>query len=466
MGVLLTSLIAYSQVVKSKEDLYYNFYYNSLNKTFDTKQNYYEATIIKEFSVLELADYTHSKFIIKPDGSFLTLKGFDPSMFVLEYTKQMAEQNNGRTCDGYGIDSQGTTIKLNTDEGEYIAVILYSVDSSETIVFLLIDFLFVIFVAIIFLNMFAVSLQKDISTVTDSLTNIANTSSNMSRLPILSNDEIGDLSIAYNKIQKMTEKNIKQIQDNQDLLIERERLASLGQMVGGIAHNLKTPIMSIAGADEALKQLVDELDASIGNPVVTNEDYHEIAKDMQEWLKKIRTHTSYMSDVITAVKGQAVTLSDSQIFSFTVSDLFKQVDILMKHELKSSLITLNTINNVSDNHKIKGNINSLVQVLNNMISNSIQAYAGKSDQVIDLTANLRDNTTIEICVRDYGPGLSDIVKESLFKKMITTKGKTGTGLGLFMSYSNIKAHFHGDMTFESETGKGTTFIITIPVEKN
>ena len=256
------------------------------------------------------------------------------------------------------------------------------------------------------------------------------------------------------------------IQDNQDLLIERERLASLGQMVGGIAHNLKTPIMSIAGADEALKQLVDELDASIGNPVVTNEDYHEIAKDMQEWLKKIRTHTSYMSDVITAVKGQAVTLSDSQIFSFTVSDLFKQVDILMKHELKSSLITLNTINNVSDNHKIKGNINSLVQVLNNMISNSIQAYAGKSDQVIDLTANLRDNTTIEICVRDYGPGLSDIVKESLFKKMITTKGKTGTGLGLFMSYSNIKAHFHGDMTFESETGKGTTFIITIPVEKN
>ena len=56
------------------------------------------------------------------------------------------------------------------------------------------------------------------------------------------------------------------------------------------------------------------------------------------------------------------------------------------------------------------------------------------------------------------------VKEKLFKEMITTKGKDGTGLGLFMSYSNIKAHFSGTMTFESEENKGTTFNIIIPIE--
>ena len=81
---------------------------------------------------------------------------------------------------------------------------------------------------------------------------------------------------------------------------------------------------------------------------------------------------------------------------------------------------------------------------------------------IDLTANLKDNT-IEFVVKDYGPGLPDTVKEKLFKQMITTKGKDGTGLGLFMSYSNIKAHFHGDINFKTAKNQGTAFIITIPV---
>ena len=98
-----------------------------------------------------------------------------------------------------------------------------------------------------------------------------------------------------------------------------------------------------------------------------------------------------------------------------------------------------------------------------MISNSIQAYKGAPDKNIDLIAQIRDNK-LELIVRDYGLGLPKVVQENLFKKMITTKGKSGTGLGLFMSYSNIKAHFHGDMRFETEEGKGTSFIITLPFE--
>ena len=58
--------------------------------------------------------------------------------------------------------------------------------------------------------------------------------------------------------------------------------------------------------------------------------------------------------------------------------------------------------------------------------------------------------------------MDDEVKQKLFKEMITTKGKNGTGLGLFMSYSTIRAHFNGNITFESEKGKGTTFNIILP----
>ena len=96
-----------------------------------------------------------------------------------------------------------------------------------------------------------------------------------------------------------------------------------------------------------------------------------------------------------------------------------------------------------------------------MISNSIQAYDGKPEQNIDLII-YKESNNIVISVKDYGPGLPDKVKEKLFSEMITTKGKNGTGLGLYMSYSTIKANFGGDITFESEDGLGTTFNIILP----
>ena len=257
-------------------------------------------------------------------------------------------------------------------------------------------------------------------------------------------------------------KDIKTIQNSQDLLVERERLASLGQMIGGIAHNLKTPIMSIAGAAEGLTDLIKEYDSSIEDPEVNSQDHHDIAKDMQTWVEKIKDYTSYMSDVITAVKGQAVTLSNEQAVKFNIEELVKRVNILMRHELKNALVNLNVRMNVNPNIELEGNINSLVQVINNMISNAIQCYDGKPDNNIDMNFS-QEGSELIIEIRDYGPGLSKEVKDKLFKEMITTKGKNGTGLGLFMSYSNIRAHFNGNITFESEKGKGTAFFIHLPV---
>ena len=258
--------------------------------------------------------------------------------------------------------------------------------------------------------------------------------------------------------------DMQTIKSNQDMLIEKERLASLGQMIGGIAHNLKTPIMSIAGAAEGLSDLIKEYDASIGDPEVTIQDHHDIAKDMNEWIDKIRTHLSYMSDVITAIKGQAVAFSEQTSNGFTVKELINYVDILMKHELKNALINLNAQANIDVNTSVKGNINSLVQVINNIISNGIQAYQsqGKSNENINFTI-YKENSNIIFKIEDFAGGLPETVQEKLFKEMVTTKGKNGTGLGLFMSYSNIKAHFNGNLRYETTKGKGTIFFIEIPM---
>lgn len=271
---------------------------------------------------------------------------------------------------------------------------------------------------------------------------------------------IGTLIIFKDTTQHMLD--MQTIKNNQDMLLERERLASLGQLIGGIAHNLKTPIMSISGAAEGLTDLVKEYEASVGDPEVTVQDHHDIAKDMKDWIEKIHSYTEYMSDIITAVKGQAVTMSEEQAVSFTLDELVKRVNILMKHELKNALVELNVSMQVNEQTVLKGNINSLVQVINNMISNAIQAYDGKPDNKIDLILK-KENNNIIISVKDYGCGLPDKVQKKLFKEMITTKGKNGTGLGLFMSYSTIRAHFNGNMTFETEQGKGTTFNIILPL---
>ena len=259
-------------------------------------------------------------------------------------------------------------------------------------------------------------------------------------------------------------KDLEAIKSSQNMLIEKERLASLGQMIGGIAHNLKTPIFSISGASEGLTDLINEYKSSITDSTVTIEDHYAIAKDMEDWVDKIKNYTAYMSDVITAVRGQAVALTNDVDETFTIEELVKRVDILMKHELKSALVTLNINIQTDKTYEMHGNINSLVQVINNIISNAILSYNGKPDQKIDFSI-FKENKKVIITITDYGCGMSEEVQEKLFKEMITTKGKNGTGLGLFMSYSNIKAQFNGDLKFTSEEGVGTTFNLIIPIKK-
>ena len=276
------------------------------------------------------------------------------------------------------------------------------------------------------------------------------------------NNSLGTLFLLKDITQH--KEDMETIKSNQEILMERERLAALGQLIGGIAHNLKTPIMSIAGAVQGLENLIHEYDESIDDPQVNSQDHHDIAKDMEAWIPKIRTYLEYMSDIITTVKGQAVALVNNEDDSFTVGELIKRVNILMKHELKNAYIYLNVLMKTNENQILKGNVNSLVQVVNNMIANAIQAYDGKHDQNIELEVSKKGNDVI-FSITDFAGGLQQEVQDKLFKEMVTTKGKNGTGLGLYMSYSNIKAHFGGDITYETEIGKGTTFNIIIPIKK-
>ena len=461
--MITISLLGYSKVTEQNGENGYYYYKQAMNDIdFDNETLETISTKLDNIPLRNSSDYY---FIIGSNEKKFSSNSGNATNFFIEYANEFLDQTDGRVYEYYGVEEQGYAKRITLQDSSSVLIgFKYTTTNVEIMTYFVGISIAAIIVYIIILLIWTKNISKNISEISNRLTKISKKDNviNESPLPLLSNDELGDLTIAFNKIQHLTQEYITQIKDTQESLMESERLSSLGQLIGGIAHNLKTPIMSIAGAAEGLNDLIKEYDSSIDDPTVNSQDHHEIASDMSTWIEKIKNYTEYMSDIITAVKGQAVVMSNEDDINFTISELVKRVTILMKHELKNAIINLNTDIKVDENLTLNGDVNNLVQVINNMISNAIQAYNGKENESIEFTIT-KDSKNIIFSIEDHAGGLPDKVTDKLFKEMITTKGKNGTGLGLYMSYSTIKAHFNGNITFDTKKGKGTKFNIYIPM---
>lgn len=461
--MITISLLGYSKVTEQNGENGYYYYKQAMNDIdFDNETLETISTKLDNIPLRNSSDYY---FIIGSNEKKFSSNSGNATNFFIEYANEFLDQTDGRVYEYYGVEEQGYAKRITLQDSSSVLIgFKYTTTNVEIMTYFVGISIAAIIVYIIILLIWTKNISKNISEISNRLTEISKKDNviNESPLPLLSNDELGDLTIAFNKIQHLTQEYITQIKDTQESLMESERLSSLGQLIGGIAHNLKTPIMSIAGAAEGLNDLIKEYDSSIDDPTVNSQDHHEIASDMSTWIEKIKNYTEYMSDIITAVKGQAVVMSNEDDINFTISGLVKRVTILMKHELKNAIINLNTDIKVDENLTLNGDVNNLVQVINNMISNAIQAYNGKENESIEFTIT-KDSKNIIFSIEDHAGGLPDKVTDKLFKEMITTKGKNGTGLGLYMSYSTIKAHFNGNITFDTKKGKGTKFNIYIPM---
>jgi len=258
-------------------------------------------------------------------------------------------------------------------------------------------------------------------------------------------------------------KSMQQLQENQTRMMEQERLASIGQMVGGLAHNLKTPIMSIAGCSTAIDTLVREVEESVEDPKVTVEDYQQICGEMYDWLSKIKESCGYMSDIITIIKGQAASVGAAEEAVFTLDDLITRSTMLMRHELLYNRCEIVAEYDSNTQYALTGDINNLIQVLNNLLSNAIDSMNMKGGGKI--VVGIEETTThISLYVKDTGPGINPNVKRKLFNEMTTTKGVKGTGIGLFISNAVVRGKFGGSMWAEDNPEGGAIFGFSIPIE--
>lgn len=267
-------------------------------------------------------------------------------------------------------------------------------------------------------------------------------------------------------IKDITEakQTMEEAKKSQIRMLEQERLAFMGQLTGGFAHNLKTPIMSVTGCAVAIERLITECLDSLGDPEVVEEDYREIYGEMEGWLSKIRESCTYMSDIITAVKGQTSTAIGDENMVFTVRELFKRSMLLMKHEAKRNRCELECIQPESREYQLRGDLNVLLQAINNLVANSVDAIKTHGGSTVTLVVEEADDV-LKVYVKDDGPGLPEDIRNRLFKEMVTSKGTKGTGLGLYISSLAVNSGFEGTMWAENRPEGGASIGIDIPIRR-
>lgn len=235
--------------------------------------------------------------------------------------------------------------------------------------------------------------------------------------------------------------DIKLIEDKQDVIVKQGQLVSIGELAGGVAHDINTPISAIKTGIQMLQEMY-----------VPRDDTEK------ELLFRMSNCTEKIIKIVNSMRNQIRNLGSDQKINFKVSGVIEDVRIIAYNEIQKCKCEL--IVNIEDDLSVYGDPTKLGQVFTNLILNAAQAYDGKGGKIEVRVIKAPENKVM-ITVRDYAGGLPDTIKNFVFKNILTTKGTKGTGLGLYLAYSVIKGEFSGDITFESEEGQGTTFYIVL-----
>lgn len=278
--------------------------------------------------------------------------------------------------------------------------------------------------------------------------------------PIILNHEYFGIVLLFKDIT-LYKKNLELFKQNQFEMIEKERLLSLNQLIGGIAHNLKTPLLSSSGGIQIIKKDTSKIYEYIQTEYTDFEYVTKLMNEINDWQNRISEYLIYMSDVITTVKGQVKEFEQSDEENFSIEEFIKKIKLFMSFEFKKNNCILVEKIDIGYDEVIKGNINSLLQVFNILLTNAIEASEQNEDRIITLGANKKNNEII-LFVRDLGKEIPTKVQNDIFKRMVTTKGNKGTGLGLYISKAIITGRFNGEIYFETND-KETTFYVKIPL---
>ncbi|MEO6221162.1 MAG: ATP-binding protein [Ginsengibacter sp.] len=316
----------------------------------------------------------------------------------------------------------------------------------------------------------------------------------------ISNDEIGELGKAFNNMvndllkareeldqnnKTLSETNtrlnntLQELKSTQVQLIQSEKMASLGELTAGIAHEIQNPLNFVNNFSEVNTELIDEMKSELDDG--NNKEAISIAESIKENQQKI-THHGKRADAIVKGMLHHSRTSTGQTELTDINALADEYLRLSYHGLRAKDKSFNATFNTNFDEKV-GKIKVISQdigrVLLNLYNNAFYAVMEKKKELAqkDLSNPVAGetgyepivsvsteclNNKIKIRIRDNGPGISEKVIEKMFQPFFTTKPTgQGTGLGLSLSYDIIKAH-GGEIRIETEEGGYAEFIIELP----
>lgn len=282
---------------------------------------------------------------------------------------------------------------------------------------------------------------------------------------------------------------LQQIKQSQLKIIQSEKMASLGNLVAGVAHEINNPVGflngSISNAQDYLKDLYEHLDfyQKQQPPIATVQENAEdidlefLQIDFPKLLHSMQGATNRIKEISTSLRVFSRADTENQI----CADLHEGLDstlLILKYRLKANNFRpeIEVIKNYGDLPEIHCFPGQLNQVFMNILANAIDAFdeiahqstydelEGKPQKIKVATTILNPQETIEIRIADNGKGIPTDVQAKIFDRLFTTKevGR-GTGLGLAIAHQIITETHGGSLTVESQPGQGSTFVMQLPL---
>ena len=276
-------------------------------------------------------------------------------------------------------------------------------------------------------------------------------------------EEVGQRTVALKEANTELIQTLEKLHQFQRQIVENEKMASLGDMVAGVAHEVNTPIgLGITASTMMLDRLV-VLEQQFSDKTLKASSMKRFIEEGRENLNIIYRNLNRAADLISSFKQVAVDQSSEEARDINVKQLIEETLMSLRPRLKKVTHTIHIECNESLNVVSKaGPIN---QILINLIMNSlIHAFEGVENGQIDIIAALTDDKKLKIIYRDNGSGIPNSIKKRIFDPFVTTKrGQGGSGLGMHLVFNLVTQALDGNIKLESEPDKGVEFTLSFPV---
>jgi two-component system NtrC family sensor kinase len=288
------------------------------------------------------------------------------------------------------------------------------------------------------------------------------------------NDEIKSLlkvknqELANEKLR--VEEALQELKNTQKQLVHSEKMASLGELTAGIAHEIQNPLNFVNNFSEVGVEFLEDLIEELGQK--NYDEVEAIAQDLKINLEKINHHGKRADGIVKAML-QHSNSSSGQKMPLNLNALCDEYLRLAYHGLRAKDKSFNaTMDTAFDPELplIEAVAQDMGRVILNIITNAFHAVSDRSRKEGGsytpkvTVGTLRGNKVVEIYIRDNGSGIPEQIKQKIFQPFFTTKPTgQGTGLGLSLAFDIVKSH-GGQIRIDTKEGEGSTFYIELPAK--